>query len=79
MRDGMKYYGIKIIWASSGPDLLQKALHAFELPSPPIQIDGKYSIYLWSAPIGTCNRIRIDNLTVIPKEITDIWIRYGNI
>jgi len=74
------YMGIKIIRATSGQELLEKACIAYELPWPPIQPNGKgpFSIHLWSGQLGMQNRIRVDNLTIIPSHISEVWLRFSD-
>jgi hypothetical protein len=73
-KHGSNYMGTKLIWASSGQELLKKACIAYELPWPPVP--GEFSIYLWSGPIGMLNRVRLDSLDEIPSHISDVWLRY---
>lgn len=35
-------------------------------------------LVLWSAPLGTCNRIRIDTMTHFTKRLYDVWIYHSN-
>ncbi len=60
----------KAIEANSVDDLMGKiiALYGFkhELRS---------NLELWSKPLGSSNRERLDTLDTIPKDYEDVWVR----
>jgi len=76
VKDGI-YPGIRTIYASSGPELLEKVCKAYELPWPVISTSGPYSVNLWSGQFGTTNRVYLNYLPSIPIEICDVWVRMG--
>lgn len=64
-------FGIKVIEASNGPELLEKICRAYELPWPMIP---NHDIQIWSGQLGVSTRIRVDKLDEIPHNIQDVWI-----
>jgi hypothetical protein len=60
--------GFKRITASSGPDLVAKAMIVFNIIAPP------RCVQLWSSCL-TPHPVRLDHLPVIPAEYEFIWLR----
>lgn len=61
--------------SGSGLELLENIIETYYIDTHKM---GNGHIELWSNPIGIINRIRVDNIKIIPPNITDIWIRYSS-
>jgi hypothetical protein len=59
---------IKMINASTTKELLDKIMEVYSF-------NENNKLELWSAPMGYTSRIRLDTLTIIPKEYENIWVR----
>ena len=66
--DNMK--NTKIISASNPINLKDKICHLYEFHD-----SFKKNIQLWSNPIGSMKRIRLDTLDVIPNDCENIYVR----
>jgi hypothetical protein len=62
--------GFKLINASTAAELKDRIYELYNFKE-----NAKNRIQLWSAPIGSTNRTRLDKLIIIPKTYEEIYVR----
>lgn len=69
----------QIVYATNGPELLEKACKAMKIVWPPKALNFQYKIDIWSARMGTIGRLCLGELRQIPEGVTEVWLRVQTI